>query len=143
MRAMRVAAAVTMCGVVLAGCDVASSVGGLSARTTAETRVRTVLNGWSVGADGRESDLQTAICQWYRGVNVISDLGELGRAQSAFERWRGEAGYRFEPIQSFEIVGAEVVGEGDPVPVRVEVVIDGRPMAMLVVPRDPIRWAPG
>lgn len=140
---VRVVTAAAVCAITVAGCDLVPAVGELSARKTAETRARTVLNGWRVGADGRESNLQTAICQWYRGVNRIADMGEFGKAQSRFEVWRGEKGLQFKPIESFEITGAAVESADDPARVRVEVVIDGRPMAMLVTAREPIRWAQG
>ncbi len=142
MRAGAVTVA-ALCAIAVTGCDLAPAVGDLSARTTAQTRVRSVLNGWRVGADGRESNLQTAVCQWYRGVNAIADLDELARAQSGFETWRGEKGLQFQPIQTFEITGAEVDSAEAPARVRVDVVVDGRPMAMLVTSREPIRWAPG
>jgi len=143
MRGARAVAMAALGAIVVTGCDLVPAVGDLSARKTAETRVRSVLTGWRVGADGRESNLQTAVCQWYRGVNAIADLDELARAQSAFETWRGEKGLRFRPIEAFEITGARVEGAEAPARVRVDVVIDGRPLAMLVTTREPIRWAPG
>lgn len=122
-------------------CDQLGKVGGLTARHDAENRVRTMLQGWQAGPDGQETNLQTAVCQWARGVMVIADLVELGRAQEAFETWRGRLGYSYRPIGSFEITGTSVVPGSDPPVVRVETVIDGHPAAMLVQSRERIRWA--
>lgn len=129
------------CGLTVA-CDQLGMVGGLAARHDAENRVRTVLKSWQVGPDGNQTDPQLAICQWARGVVLISNLTELGKAQDAFEVWRGQKGYAYRPIQTFEVTGTSVVPDTDPPEVRVDVVIDGKPMAMLVVAEEHIRWAP-
>lgn len=106
-------------------------------------RVETMLNGLMEHKNATEEQLQNyeqaAICQWWRGINVLFDLSELNTAYNQFNQWKTKAGI-VNIIGSYRIIDAKIV-EGAPVPTCiVSGLINGKPFLMRVPKDQPISW---
>lgn len=105
----------------------------------AKKRVHTILKGISRDARGSAADEQLAICRWWRDTALITDMGELGEASDAFDRWRIE-GNITSPIGQFEINNARVVKGTKHFTVIISGTIDHFPFSLRVPEKDTISW---
>lgn len=79
----------------------------------AKERVGTVLGGMQKDGGGIGAELQTAICEWDRGVILIRDRDELERAVDAFNRWCQEKNFYNRKIGAWQVTDASCDALGD------------------------------
>ena len=118
--------------------DFLLSAGG-SPDGKAKHRVKVMLESWKKGGTSSSADAQTAICQWAQGVSFIGDRDALGAYSDGFDRFRREKDL-YRAISSFDVVDAKV-DDQDKSKVRVSCTIDGSNYDLIVVDKEPIRWA--
>jgi hypothetical protein len=118
---------------VMAGCQGAAEI------KQANKRVHAVLWGLQSGGSALAGDLNTPVCQWYKGTSLIADQEEMRLAKRSFDSWRRQKQLG-EKISSFEIAGAEIEAGSDPVAVIVSVSIDDEPYQLRVIEGQPMTW---
>jgi hypothetical protein len=107
----------------------------------ANKRVEAVLFGLqSGGGSALARDLNTPVCQWYKGTSLIADQEEMRLAERSFASWRQQKKLHDKKISSFEVVGAEVEVGSDPIAVIVSVTIDTKPLKLRVIEGQPMTW---
>ena len=125
----------------LTGCGVQEKIEKAVAGDKAEKaklRVTTILEGVKRDGGGTGTDIQTSMCQWRKGVPLISDPAELAKTSDDFSQWCRDKGID-RKIESYEVVSAEPVAGKDGT-YLVKVKIEGSPRKMLVPDGQQIRW---
>lgn len=113
---------------------------GASAEENARVRVTAILEGMKKGGGGVNVEIQTSICQWYKGKILIQDRDELAKASDLFAVWVREKGLD-RKIADYEIVDVKVVEGARPPTYLVTVRIEGQTYRMKVPEKEPVSWA--
>ncbi|MEO6323520.1 MAG: hypothetical protein ABIT01_13455 [Thermoanaerobaculia bacterium] len=116
-----------------------SAAGDLRYQDSARTRVKTILDGMKQSGEALELPLQTAICQWGKGVGFIGDKDELGKVWADFDVWRREKGFD-RKISGYSVEDAKMDdGASEPTAI-VFCTIEGQRLKMRVVKGKPVSW---
>ena len=106
----------------------------------AKRRVDSVLKGMRDEGGTLGLLLQTSVCQWDRGVYLISDRNDLERALDSFNGWCAEKKMGNRRISGYELLDATCDATGELCFVNVR--IEGARYRMRVPSGWRISWAP-
>jgi hypothetical protein len=113
---------------------------GPKPENVAKERVDFILKTMVAHGAGTNTEIQTAMCRWYKDKIFLGDRDEQAAASDGFDHWTREID-AYSGIHSYEIVSIDPGKAGDPENTEyVTVKIDGGRHVLRVPPQQQISW---